>query len=157
MNLLGPNPQRGHGPVDWNASNPKRAEASDVTPLNLLGARIIDEEDASPVNGGGSDLLIRGLVERLPAIDDVWSLAERVKWLRTAATIFALVYRTGEGEEGEIGVGLTGTPARSPEAPAAKPDEAALAETVDCGSDKKEEAVPEKISTDFSVLGHASS
>ena len=153
MNLLGPNPQRGHGPVDWNASNPKRAEASDVTPLNLLGARIIDEEDASPVNGGGSDLLIRGLVERLPAIDDVWSLAERVKWLRTAATIFALVYRTGEGEEGEIGVGLTGTPARSPE----KSSDAAPAETVDCGSDKKEETAPEKISTDFSVLGHASS
>lgn len=157
MNILGPNPPRGHGPVDWNASNPKRAEANEVTPLNLLGARIVDEDDTSPANGGGSDLLIRGLVERLPAIDEVWSLAERIKWLRTAATIFALVYRTGVGEEGEIGVALTETATRVPELPLAKPSEGASAETADCVSIKKEEAEPEKAPADFSVLGRASS
>ena len=154
MNILGPNPQRGHGPVDWNASNPKRTEVNDVTPLNLLGARILDEEDASPANGGGSDLLIRGLVERLPAIDEVWSLAQRIKWLRTAATIFALVYRTGDGEVGEIGVALTGAPAVAPELPARSRD-AAPVETVE--SARKEEVGSEKASADFSVLGGASS
>jgi hypothetical protein len=157
MNILGPNPQRGHGPVDWSALSPKRAEASEVTPLNLLGARIIDEEDAAPANGGGSDLLIRGLVERLPAIDEIWPLAERAKWLRTAATIFALVYRTGEGEEGEIGVALAGATTKVPEAPPPKTKGVAPAETADSMPAKKEEAPAEKSSTDFSVLRNVSS
>jgi hypothetical protein len=160
MNILGPNPQRGHGPVDWSALSQKRAEASEVTPLNLLGARIVDEDEATtaaaPANGGSSDLLIRGLVERLPAIDKAWPLAERAKWLRTAATIFALVYRTGEGEDGEIGVALTGAAKKAPEAPS-KTKEARPAETTDSVSAKKEEAAPEKTSADFSVLGNASS
>jgi hypothetical protein len=161
MNILGPNPQRGHGPVDWSALSQKRAEASEVTPLNLLGARIVDEDDATPAtpaNGGSSDLLIRGLVERLPAIDEAWPIAERAKWLRTAATIFALVYRTGEDEDGEIGVALTGAPKKLAEAPPAKAKEAAPAETTDpVPAKKKEEASPEKSSADFSVLGNSSS
>jgi hypothetical protein len=160
MNILGPNPQRGHGPVDWSALSQKRTEASEVTPLNLLGARIVDEDEATPVaapsNGGSSDLLIRGLVGRLPAIDEVWPLAERAKWLRTAATIFALVYRTGEGEEGEIGVALTAAPTKVPEVPP-KRREAAPTETADSVSAKKEQAAPEKSSADFSVLGNAAS
>jgi hypothetical protein len=160
MNILGPNPQRGHGPVDWSALSQKRAEASEVTPLNLLGARIVDEDEATtaaaPANGGNSDLLIRGLVERLPAIDKAWPLAERAKWLRTAATIFALVYRTGEGEDGEIGVALTGVPKKAPEAPS-KTKEARAAETTDSVSANQEEAAPERTSADFSVLGNASS
>ena len=159
MNILGPNPQRGHGPVDWSALSQKRAEASEVTPLNLLGARIVDEDEATtaaaPANGGSSDLLIRGLVERLPAIDEAWPLAERAKWLRTAATIFALVYRTGEGEDGEIGVALTGAPKKVPEA-SSKTKEALAAETTDAPP-KKEQTAPEKTSADFSVLGNASS
>ena len=160
MNILGPNPQRGHGPVDWSALSQKRAEASEVTPLNLLGARIVDEDEATtpaaPANGGSSDLLIRGLVERLPAIDKAWPLAERAKWLRTAATIFALVYRTGEGEDSEIGVALTGAAKKVPEAPS-KTKESPPAEATDSVSPKKEQTAPEKTSADFSVLGNASS
>ena len=160
MNILGPNPQRGHGPLDWSALSQKRVEASEVTPLNLLGARVEGEEEA-PANGASSDLLIRGLVERLPAIDETWPLAERAKWLRTAATIFALVYRTGEGEEGEdegeIGIALTGAPTKVPEAPLAKTKEAAPAETADSVPAKKEEAAPEKTSVDFSILRNVSS
>jgi len=116
LNLLGPNPQRGYGPVDWSRLSQKRAETSEVTPLNLLGSRAaesneaepptLDEAEAKPTVGkaGTSDLLIRGLVERLPKSDEVWPLDERTKWLRTAASIFALVYRAGEGEESEIAV-----------------------------------------------------
>jgi hypothetical protein len=156
MNILGPNPQRGHGPIDWSALSQKRSEASEVTPLNLLGARIVDEDDvpaaaaAAPANGGSSDLLIRGLVERLPPIDKAWPLAERVKWLRTAATIFALVYRSGEGEDGEISVALTGAAKAAPEAPAKT--RTVAVETTDTVPPKKEQA-----SADFSVLGNASS
>jgi hypothetical protein len=96
-------------------------------------------------------------VERLPAIDETWPLAERAKWLRTAATIFALVYRTGEGEEGEIGIALTGAPTKVPEVPLAKTKEAAPAETADSVPAKKEEAAPEKTSVDFSILRDVSS
>ena len=60
---------------------------------------------------GTSDPLIRGLVARLPKADTVWPLEERAKWLRTAASIFALVYRTGDEDCGqrdqnEIGIAL---------------------------------------------------
>jgi len=149
MNILGPNPQRGHGLVDWSALSQKRTEASEVTPLNLLGARIVDDDEATiaaaPANGGSSDLLIRGLVERLPAIDEAWPLAERAKWLRTAATIFALVYRTRESEEGEIGVALTAAPTKVPEA-LLKTKEAARTKSADSVPAKQEEASPEKTS-----------
>lgn len=150
MNILGPNPQRGYGPVDWNRLSQKRPETSDVTPLNLLGARVEGEEEV-PANGGGSDLLIRGLVERLPAIDETWPLAERAKWLRTAATIFALVYRTGEGEEGEIGVALT-----KPEAVPGRVSETASRAPEGVSAEPKD-AAPAKSSVDFSVLGDLSS
>jgi hypothetical protein len=150
MNILGPNPQRGYGPVDWNRLSQKRSETSEVTPLNLLGARVEGEEDL-PTNGGRSDLLIRGLVERLPAIDETWPLAERAKWLRTAATIFALVYRTGEGEEGEIGVALT-----KPEAVPGRVSETASRAPEGVSAEPKDSA-PAKSSVDFSVLGDLSS
>jgi hypothetical protein len=158
MNILGPNPQRGYGPVDWNRLSQKRAETSEVTPLNLLGARVEGEEEV-PANGGSSDLLIRGLVERLPAMDDVWPLAERAKWLRTAATIFALVYRTGEGDEGEIGVALTNgdaAPAKAAEVPPSKTPEHLPQKTPEALHAKPSEPAPWKPSVDFTVLGHSS-
>jgi hypothetical protein len=45
------------------------------------------------------DPLIQALVDRLPKADTIWSIDDRGKWLQTAALIFNLVYRTGEGEE----------------------------------------------------------
>lgn len=53
---------------------------------------------------GITDHLIRGLVERLPKPDNIWPLDDRVKWLRTAAGIFDLVYKAGDGERGEISI-----------------------------------------------------
>ena len=48
------------------------------------------------------DPLIQGLVDRLPKPDSIWSLDDRVKWLRTAANIFVLIYKAGEAEDKEI-------------------------------------------------------
>ena len=48
------------------------------------------------------DPLIQGLVNRLPEPDSIWSLNDRIKWLRTAANIFGLIYKCGEGEDKEI-------------------------------------------------------
>jgi len=48
------------------------------------------------------DPLIQGLVDRLPEPDSIWSLDDRVRWLRTAANIFALIYNCREGEDKEV-------------------------------------------------------
>jgi hypothetical protein len=52
----------------------------------------------------GIDRLVRGLMELLPKPDNIWSIEERVKWLRLAAGIFDLGYETGDGEQGEISI-----------------------------------------------------
>jgi len=48
------------------------------------------------------DPLIQGLLNRLPEPDSIWSLNDRVKWLRTAANIFGLIYKCREGEDKEV-------------------------------------------------------
>jgi hypothetical protein len=53
---------------------------------------------------GVSDHLIRGLVERLPQPDSIWPLDDRAKWLRTATSIFDLVYKAGDDEGREISI-----------------------------------------------------
>lgn len=55
-------------------------------------------EDKNAIN----DFLIRGLIQRLPKPDTNWSLDERAKWLKTADSIFSLVYRAAEDEPREI-------------------------------------------------------
>ena len=47
-----------------------------------------------------------GLVNRLPSPDTTWSLDARAKWLRTAASIFGLVYKAEVSERGEISIDL---------------------------------------------------
>ena len=78
-----------------------RAESGESLTAKLLVAQQTDAEEAAGVT---NDLLIRGLVERLPKPNGVWSLDDRAKWLRTAASIFDLVYQTGDGEHREISV-----------------------------------------------------
>ena len=46
--------------------------------------------------------LIQGLVNRLPEPDSIWSLNDRVQWLRTASNIFGLIYKSREGEDKEV-------------------------------------------------------
>ena len=53
-----------------------------------------------------ADPLIQGLLERLPKRNETWSLAERAKWLRTAVSIFGLVYKASDDEQREISVVL---------------------------------------------------
>jgi hypothetical protein len=49
------------------------------------------------------DPLIQALVDRLPKPNAVWSIDDRAKWLRAAAVLFNLVYRTDVGERKEPG------------------------------------------------------
>lgn len=117
MNILGPNLRRGQARAEKSRLDLHREAEETLTPLNLLGSRSAEgkdkEEEAmpQPVEEGASDPMIMGLVARLPKPDAVWPLEDRAKWLRTAASIFALVYRTDEEdgeerEEGEIGIAL---------------------------------------------------
>ena len=46
-------------------------------------------------------------MERLPKANNAWSLDDRAKWLRTAVSIFDLVYVADDGELREIGVLLS--------------------------------------------------
>lgn len=79
-----------------------RVEPRDSLAAKLLSAQRSDAEDAN----SETDLLIQGLVERLPQANGVWSLDDRAKWLRTAVSIFDLVYKADDGEDREIGVEL---------------------------------------------------
>jgi len=102
------------------ARAPQRVEQSSVT----------DDE------GGISDLLIRGLVNRLPTPDSTWSLDSRAKWLRTAASIFGLVYRADGSERGEISIDLAS------EQVVAEPKTQPMAARF--GTDAKDEPAPRK-------------
>ncbi len=67
----------------------------------------LSEPATSPQLGGGGgkppvDPLIKGLVDRLPNSDAVWSLRDRAKWLQTATNAFDLIYAIDEKDTGEI-------------------------------------------------------
>lgn len=60
-------------------------------------------------DGDGLHPFIQGLLKTLPEPDSKWDLAQRVKWLQTAANIFDLIY------EGDGGIEVTpATAKRSP-------------------------------------------
>jgi hypothetical protein len=93
-----------------------KVEAGESLTAKLLVAQKpnAEAEESLPIR---TDLLIRGLVERLPKPDGVWPLDDRAKWLRTAASIFDLVYKTGDGERGEISIASAKERCETPEKP----------------------------------------
>jgi hypothetical protein len=102
MDMFGPNPNRGRVPLETSRLKLPPVDASEgLSPLKILGSQAADPEQA---DRGTTDLLIQGLVDRLPKPNAVWSLEERVKWLSTAASVFGLVYKDSDGEERQIGI-----------------------------------------------------
>ena len=79
-----------------------------VDPSESLTAKLLvaQQSNIDEADSGRTDLLLQGLVDRLPKPNGIWSLDDRAKWLRTAASIFDLVYKAGDGEHREIGVVL---------------------------------------------------
>ena len=75
-------------------------ESGESLPVLDLCSPLEGTTDKSP------DPLIQGLINRLPQPDSIWSPNDRVKWLRTAANIFGLIYKCSEGEDKEIKLGL---------------------------------------------------
>jgi hypothetical protein len=80
-----------------------RAEGSESLTAKLLVAQ---QGDAKEVDHESRDPLIQGLMDRLPKPDGMWPLDDRAKWLRTAASVFDLVYKAGDDEHREISIAL---------------------------------------------------
>ena len=105
MDMFSPNPNRARIPLETSRLKLPPVQSSEgVTPLKLLGSQGGETEEA---DRGTSDPLIRGLVDRLPKPNAVWSLEERAKWLRTAASVFGLIYKDSDGEQRQIGIVFT--------------------------------------------------
>jgi hypothetical protein len=62
----------------------------------------------------GIDHLIQGLVELLPKRGGTWPLHDRAKWLRLAAGIFDLGYKTDDAEHAEISISVVQDEANRP-------------------------------------------
>ena len=103
MTIPKPRREPANGP---NAST--RLTMPRVEPSESLAAKLLVAQQGTPgdAESNETDLLIRGLVERLPKPNVAWSLEDRAKWLRTAASIFDLVYRTEDGEQRELSIGF---------------------------------------------------
>ena len=103
MDMFGPTPKRDRGPVEIRRLKlPEVVSSDDLTAPDRLASQGAEDSDGC----GLTDLLIQGLVERLPAPDTVWSVDERAKWLRTAASVFDLVYTDPERERRAIGIAV---------------------------------------------------
>ena len=74
------------------------AEPEDTSVLTLVNTADRDDAEACEM----PDSLIQALVNKLPKHNTVWSIDERAKWLRAAAVIFNLVYKTGGGNEANL-------------------------------------------------------
>ena len=79
---------------------PKQSK-SKKSPLKLLGTQA---NGAMDHNRETPDLLVRGLLDRLPKPGSCWSLDDRAKWLQAAASIFGLVYRPSVDEHRELSI-----------------------------------------------------
>lgn len=65
---------------------------------SLTAALRTHESQSEGSRGAACDPLIQGLIDRLPHPDSVWLPSERAKWLRTAESIFDLVYKLGDAD-----------------------------------------------------------
>ena len=103
--MAGPKPRRD---CDTALNARSRLMTPRADPSESLTAKLLvsQQSDVDEADNGRTDLLIRGLIDRLPKPNGIWSLDDRAKWLRTAASIFDLVYKAADGEHREIGVVL---------------------------------------------------
>jgi hypothetical protein len=98
-------PQQPRADNDAASTARSRIAAPRVEPRDSLTAKLLGAQKMSEAaDGGATDLLIQGLVGRLPTANSLWSLEDRARWLRTAASVFDLVYKADDGERREIGV-----------------------------------------------------
>lgn len=92
-------------PVKADTSSPfvlRKVQSSKTMAARLVPSQTNAEEDSGDAV---RDPLIQGLIRRLPSTGSAWSLEDRARWLRTAASIFNLVYTAQGEEQREITIG----------------------------------------------------
>ena len=99
----------GHKPQpEGNGAQNKSADF--ISPRKLQpNESLIEKLHGSPANhtadyDRGIDRLVQGLMDLLPKPDSIWSIEDRVKWLRLAEGIFDIGYKTADREQGEISI-----------------------------------------------------
>ena len=55
------------------------------------------QQNLAEPNPGAVDPLVQALVDRLPRSNSVWSIDDQAKWLKAAAMVFNLIYKTDNG------------------------------------------------------------
>ena len=93
-------------PVEADTSSPfvlRKVQSSKTMAARLVPSQTNAEEDGEDAI---RDPLIQGLIRRLPSTGSAWSLEDRARWLRTAASIFNLVYTAQGEEQREITIGI---------------------------------------------------
>lgn len=66
---------------------------------------------ADPLPTAAQQLLIKGLLERLPSPDEKWTLNERARWLRALAVNLAMIY--GAEDDCEIAISVPPPPSKA--------------------------------------------
>ena len=94
--------------LEGNGAQNKSADFMNTRKLQT-NEGLIEKLRSSPANHAadydrGLDRLVQGLMDLLPKPDSIWSIEDRVKWLRLAEGIFNIGYKTGDGEQGEISI-----------------------------------------------------
>jgi hypothetical protein len=72
----------------------RSAEPDENPTVKLVDTSQPNDAKSNPM----PDPLIQALVDKLPKPNSIWSIDDRAKWLRAAAMLFNLIYRTDEGE-----------------------------------------------------------
>lgn len=94
-------------PPEGNGAQNKSADFMNTRKLQTNEGSI-EKLRSSPANHAdyerGLDHLVHGLMDLLPEPDSIWSIEDRVKWLRLAEGIFDIGYKTRDGEQGEISI-----------------------------------------------------
>jgi hypothetical protein len=85
-------------PFQLRKMESSRAIAARLTP-QASDTEPEDEKQAT-------DPLVLGLIERLPKPGSTWCLEDRVKWLRTADSIFDLIYSADNECQKEIEIAV---------------------------------------------------
>ena len=99
--FLGHKPQpEGNGAQSADFISPRKLQPNESLIEKLRGSPANHTADYHR----GIDRLVQGLMDLLPKPDSIWSIEERVKWLRLAEGIFDIGYKTGDGEQGEISI-----------------------------------------------------
>lgn len=88
-----------------SSSNGRQAHEASV------GSGRMEVPIADPLPTAAQQLLIKGLLERLPHPDEKWTVNERARWLRALAVNLAMIY--GAEDDSEITIAVPSPPSKA--------------------------------------------